>query len=133
MATVDRKSKKYSDLDLFFQVHPYTRDVNKKYDVEAIKASVRNLILTKNYERPFHPEIGSQVTNLFFEDFSPALRMATERSIRDTIQKFEPRARLISINLIEKPDDNDITVEITFAPSNIDTPVTITQTLGRLR
>jgi len=133
MATINRNSKEYSDLDLFFQAHPYTRDVNRKYDFEAIKASVRNLILTKNYERPFHPEIGSQVTNMFFEDYSPSVRLMVERTIVETIERFEPRVRLISVQLIEDPDNNSISVEIVFTPSNIDVPITITQYLGRLR
>ena len=133
MATISRNSKEYSDLDLFFQAHPYTRDVNRKYDFEAIKASVRNLILTKNYERPFHPEIGSQVTNMFFEDYSPSVRLMVERTIVETIERFEPRVRLISVQLIEDPDNNSISVEIVFTPSNIDVPITITQYLGRLR
>ena len=127
MATINRNSKEYSDLDLFFQAHPYTRDVNRKYDFEAIKASVRNLILTKNYERPFHPEIGSQVTNMFFEDYSPSVRLMVERTIVETIERFEPRVRLISVQLIEDPDNNSISVEIVFTPSNIDVPITITQ------
>ena len=133
MATINRNSKEYSDLDLFFQAHPYTRDVNRKYDFEAIKASVRNLILTKNYERPFHPEIGSQVTNMFFEDYSPSVRLMVERTIVETIERFEPRVRLISVQLIEDPDNNSISVEIVFTPSNIDVPITITQYLGRSR
>ena len=133
MATINRNSKEYSDLDLFFQAHPHTRDVNRKYDFEAIKASVRNLILTKNYERPFHPEIGSQVTNMFFEDYSPSVRLMVERTIVETIERFEPRVRLISVQLIEDPDNNSISVEIVFTPSNIDVPITITQYLGRLR
>lgn len=133
MATVNRIIKEFSDLDLLFQAHPYTRDVNRKYNIDAIKASVKNLVLTKNYERPFHPEIGSQVTHMMFENFTPAIKNAAEKSIITTIERFEPRVRLISVELIEKQDTNEILVEIVFAPKNIDTPITITQTLGRLR
>jgi len=133
MATVNRIIKEFSDLDLLFQAHPYTRDVNRKYNIDAIKASVKNLVLTKNYERPFHPEIGSQVTHMMFENFTPAIKNAAEKSIMTTIERFEPRVRLISVELIEKQDTNEILVEIVFAPKNIDTPITITQTLGRLR
>ena len=133
MATINRIVKEFSDLDLMFQAHPYTSDVNRKFNLDAIKASVKNLILTKNYERPFHPEIGSQVTNMFFEDYSPSVRLMVERTIVETIERFEPRVRLISVQLIEDPDNNSISVEIVFTPSNIDVPITITQYLGRLR
>jgi len=133
MATINRITKEYSDLDLLFQAHPYTSDVNRKYNLEAIKASVKNLILTKNYERPFHPEIGSQITHMLFENFTPAIRNATERSIINTLERFEPRIRLISVELTENQDNNEMVVEIVFAPKNIDTPITITQILGRLR
>ena len=133
MATINRNQKQFSDLDLLFQAHPYTSDVNRKFNLEAIKASVKNLILTKNYERPFHPEIGTQVTNMMFENYSPILRNTIEKSIMMSIERFEPRVRMISVDIIENQDTNEIMVDITFAPKNTDTPITITQTLGRLR
>jgi len=133
MATINRNQKQFSDLDLLFQAHPYTSDVNRKFNLEAIKASVKNLILTKNYERPFHPEIGTQVTNMMFENYSPILRNTIEKSIMMSIERFEPRVRMISVDVIENQDTNEIMVDITFAPKNTDTPITITQTLGRLR
>jgi phage baseplate assembly protein W len=133
MVTVNRTIKEFSDLDLLFQAHPFTSDVNRKYNLDAIKASVKNLILTKNYERPFHPEIGSQITHMLFENFSPAVRNAAEKSIINTLERYEPRIRLISVDILEKEDTNEIVVDIVFTPKNIDTPITITQTLGRLR
>ena len=57
----------YKDLNLIFSPHPNTKDVTKKTDIEVVKQSVKNLILTKHYERPFHPEIGSNVTDILFE------------------------------------------------------------------
>jgi len=133
MATINRVIKQFSDLDLLFQPHPYTSDVNRKFNLDAIKASVKNLILTKNYERPFHPEIGTQITNMFFENYSPALKNAAERSIMMTLERFEPRINVISVDITENQDVNELLVDITFTPKNIDTPITITQTLGRLR
>lgn len=133
MATINRKTREYSDLDLLFQTNPFTKDVNRKLDFEAIKTSVRNLVLTKNYEKPFHPEIGTQVFAFMFDNYSPDVKLAAERSIRQTIERFEPRVKLISLEILENQDLNELTVEIVFTPANTDLPLTVTQTLGRIR
>jgi phage baseplate assembly protein W len=133
MTTVNRKSREYSDLDLLFESHPYTKDVNRNFDFEAIKASVRNLVLTKNYERPFQPELGCQIYSLLFENFSPAVKAAAERTVTNVIERFEPRVRLISVNVFESVDENGLSVEIIFTPKNIDLPITVLTTLSRAR
>ena len=69
MAT--RNTRQYSDFNLLFSSHPVTGDVTRKNDEEAVKASLRNLISTRHYERPFHPEIGCQIHGLLFENFNP--------------------------------------------------------------
>ena len=89
-----RSSRIYSDLDLNFAVTPGKKDVNKKKDIEAVKQSVRNLILTNHYERPFHPEIGSSVRSLLFENINPITTNILKRAIGEVITNFEPRARL---------------------------------------
>lgn len=133
MATINRKIRQFSDLNLLFTAHPATADVNKITNENAIKAAVRNLILTKNYERPFHPEIGCQITSLLFENFTPVVKVTMERTIQDVLEKFEPRARLIDLIVRDKPDDNSIDVTVQFAINNMERPVTVTTTLTRAR
>lgn len=132
MTTV-KTIKQFSDLDLSFRANPFTKDLYLKTDEEAIKAAVKHLILTKNFERPFHPEIGTQVNALLFENFSPATRIALERTIVDAIEKFEPRVRLIDVSIKELQDNNDLEISITYATKNVDNPVTITTLLSRVR
>ena len=133
MATISKVIKEFSDLDLLFDINLFTKDVNRKTNIEAIKASVKNLVLTKNYEKPFHPEIGTQIDNLLFDNYTPAIKSAAERSIRNTIERFEPRVRLIEVAIKEDQDNNSLIVNITFTPKNYDLPVTVQTTLGRLR
>jgi phage baseplate assembly protein W len=132
MATV-KTIKQFSDLDLSFRANPFTKDLYLKTDEEAIKAALKHLILTKNFERPFHPEIGTQVNALLFENFSPATRIALERTIVDAIEKFEPRVRLIAVSIKELQDNNDLEISITYTTKNVDNPVTITTLLSRVR
>ena len=133
MATTNRKVRNFSDLDLLFNYHPFTRDVNRKYDVEAIKTSVRNLVLTKNYERPFHPEIGCTIHSLLFENFSPAVKLSAEITIRNVLERFEPRIRLLSVDVKDNTDTNSLEIDINFVIKNTELPITVTTTIGRLR
>ena len=133
MATVNRIVRRYTDLNLIFKPHPYSKDVLTRTNADAVKTAIQNLILTKNYERPFHPEIGSQVSALIFENFIPSTITALEKSIETTIRKFEPRARIIDIQIIDNSDKNAIDIEVTFALSNTEEPITVSTTISRAR
>lgn len=133
MVTINRKLRNFSDLDLTFRKNTFTNDIQKKFDVEAIKASVKHLILTKNYERPFHPEIGCQLHSLIFENFTPTIKIAMERTIYETIEKFEPRVKILDINIYDSSDINGLNVTVTFQVGNIDQPVTVNTVLTRAR
>lgn len=130
---IKRNVKTWSDINLLFTAHPSTADITKKVDEEAIKASIRNLISTRHYERPFHPEIGCQIYSVLFELFTPLTRQVMISTLRDVIEKFEPRVELISIRIDENPDDNDITATILFKILNTQEPITLTTTISRVR
>lgn len=123
----------YTDINLLFTKHPVTADVVKNNDESAIKASVMNLILTKNYERPFHPEIGCQAHAVLFENFSPVTTNLLEQTIRDVINKFEPRCTVKNIKIRERPDDNEIEIEIEIIINSTDRLVKIITALSRTR
>ena len=133
MATTTRNTRRYTDINLMFSPHPYSKDILTRKNVDAVKTSIQNLILTKNYERPFHPEIGSQVTALMFENFMPSTIVAIERSIRNTIEKFEPRATILDVQIVDDSDNNAIDIEVTFVINNVALPVTVTTTITRVR
>lgn len=128
-----RNTRTFSDLDLSFMRHPVTQDVSRKYDEEAIKQSVKNLVLTQNYERPFHSEIGSQVMGLLFEPSSPMLAVMLKKTITDTITNFEPRVNLKSVDVTFSPDNNEVYVSIYFTIINTTRPVQVTLLLTRTR
>jgi phage baseplate assembly protein W len=128
-----RNTRTFSDLDINFLVNPATKDVARKYDEAAIKQSVRNLILTNHYERLFHPEIGSQITALLFEPFSPMMRLAMERAIINTINNYEPRVQLIAVDVTLNEDNHTVYVSITFRIINTERPLAVDITLKRTR
>ena len=136
-ASSTNKSKKavrtYRDLDLDFTRHPVTNDVVKREDVNAVKRSVRNLVNTQFYERPFHPELGCGVRDLLFENYSPMTGMFIRRKIEEVLINYEPRAKLSSIEVNEEQDRNGIKVEVNFYVLNLPNPVTVTTTLKRIR
>jgi phage baseplate assembly protein W len=132
MAT-SKTIKDYADIDLSFKVNPFTKDIYLKTDEDAVKTALKHLIQTKNFERAFHPEIGTQIHSLMFENFSSAVKIAMERTIKESIQKFEPRVRLIDLTVQETADANDLQVNIIFTLKNTERPITITTLLSRVR
>ena len=128
-----RNTRTFSDLDFNFTMNPVTGDVARKYDEEAIKASVKNLVLTQNFERPFHSEIGSQVRGLLFEPASPMLNVMLKRAITDTIVNFEPRVRLNDVVVTVSPDNNEVYVTVNFTIVNTTKPLTVNLILQRSR
>ena len=128
-----RNTRTFSDFDFNFTKHPSTMDVTMKYDEEAIKASVRNLVLTQNYERPFHSEIGSQIRGLLFEPATPMLNVMLKRAITDTITNFEPRVKLEEVQVTLSPDDHYVNVSIYFRIINTTRPIQVDLILTRTR
>lgn len=128
-----RKTRVFKDLDLNFTAHPVTGDVVKRLDEEAIKRSVRNLVQTKNYERPFHPEIGSQIAGLLFEPFTPIINNLIRQTIVDTITNFEPRVQLLDVYVDGDGDNNEVFVRIEFKIVNTERPIVLDIILERTR
>jgi phage baseplate assembly protein W len=112
-STIARKYT-YADLDLNFNPNPMTGDINPVKDIEAIKRSVQNLILTNYQERPFQPEIGSGVRGLLFELADPITTHSIEQAIRRTIKNFEPRVSVIGVQITDDMDNNTYDVTIAF-------------------
>ena len=110
----DRISQKYVDLDLFFGRKSSNSDIQDLTNIKAVKRSVRNLILTNHYEKPFHPEIGSGVRDMLFENMTPVTAQILARKVEDVILNFEPRVRLISVRAQPDLDRNLYEVTIEF-------------------
>jgi phage baseplate assembly protein W len=127
------KAGTYKDLDLDFFKNSATNDVTVKKDDEAIKRSVRNLVLTNFYERKFHPEIGSGVYGLLFENMTPLVDRRIERAITEIISIYEPRVSGVSVESNPKYDENAYEVSIRFTIRAANTLAQITLFLERLR
>ena len=130
---ISRNVKKYRDLDLFFSKKS-NKDVNKVTDVEAVKRSVRNLLLLNTFEKPFHPEIAGDLRGMLFENMTPLTAAVISRKVEDCINNFEPRARLVGVRSIPDYDRNSYSVSIEFYVVNTPTElVDLTIFLERLR
>ena len=132
--TSARNVRQYSDLDLFFSAKGVSKDISKVTDIQAVKRSIRNLVLTNHYEKPFHPEIGSGVRDMLFEPMTPITANILARKIEDVIENFEPRAKLIGVRAQPNLDRNEYEVTIEFYVINTPTElVDLTVMLERLR
>ena len=131
---IDRNVRQYTDLDLFFSKKATSKDISKVTDIQAVKRSVRNLILTNHYEKPFHPEIGSGVRGILFELMTPITAHVLTQQIELVIENFEPRAKLISVRAQPNLDRNEYECTIEFFVVNAPTElVDLTVFLERLR
>jgi len=131
--TEPRKTRVFQDLDLNFTPHPVTNDIVRKFDENAIKQSIKNLILTRNYEKPFHSEIGSPIRGLMFDLVTPLTAITVKRAIIDVINNFEPRVELMEVEPVVSPDNNALYVSIVFKIRNTERPVTLDLLLERTR
>ena len=128
-----RSSKVFKDLNLSFQQNTATKDIQKIKDVEAVKRSVRNLINTNHYEKPFHPEIGSNLRAMLFELMTPQMNHIISKQIENLINNYEPRCNLVEVFTQPRFDRNGYSVEISFMVNNHQEPIIVESFLERLR
>jgi phage baseplate assembly protein W len=134
MATIiTDTTRTFRDLDLNFNIHPIRKDINVHKNEIAIVNSVKNLILTNFYERPFQPEIGSSVRSLLFENIDTIIAAQLERAIEETILNYEPRVQISNIIAVARPDENRYSVQLEFFVINNSSPITINFFLERIR
>lgn len=123
----------FRDLDLNFTKHPATKDVATRVGDQSVIRSIRNLLYLGNYEKPFHPEIGSPLRQMLFENLSSLTAQHIKQAVKDVINNFEPRARLRDVVVQVKEDTNAYEVSISFYIINQATPIDITVFLERVR
>jgi hypothetical protein len=134
MATViSSTTRQYKDLDLNFLIHPVRKDINKHKDEMAVINSIKNLMMTNHYERPFQPDLGSNVRRLLFENLDKITAISMEREIRQVVQNYEPRAQIKTLDILPDMDNNGFSVRMEFYIMNMTDPVTINFFLERVR
>ena len=126
-------TRTWSDLDLDFTKHPVTKDIVRKTNVESVKRSVRNLILTNRYEMPFHPEIDGGVTRHLFSLSTPETKHDIKLAIEKCLQNFEPRVVVTDVRVTGDLDRNGFNVSIFFTVINSPEPVEVRLFLERRR
>jgi phage baseplate assembly protein W len=109
------------------------RDVNKLTDIEAVKRSVRNLINTSHFDRPFHPEIGSSVRAMLFEPMTPLTALNLQRKVQEVLINFEPRIKLVQIVSNPNIDSNSYDLRIYFYVIGSNDLIEVQTFLERLR
>jgi len=131
---ITRNVRQYSDIDLFFGKKSTGSDISKVTDIQAVKRSVRNLVLLNAYEKPFHPEIAGGVREMLFELMTPITAQIIAKQVENVINNFEPRARLVGVRVQPDLDRNlyEITIEfyVVNAPTEL---VDMSVMLERLR
>ena len=127
------KKNLYSDLNLFFQKNPNTLDISPLRDIDAVRQSVKNLVLTNFFERPFHPELGSNVTALLFEPADQFTGIAIRDEIQRVVEEFEPRVNNVVVQVFADIDANRYQVSVFFNVVFTNVEQEVTFNLQRLR
>jgi phage baseplate assembly protein W len=134
MATVTTDIvRDFKDLDLNFTIHPVRKDINRTIGPMAVVNSIKNLILTNYYERPFQPNVGSNVRRLLFENLDNITATTLKNEIERTIANYEPRATVKAINVKADFDNNGFKVYLEFFIVNQTNPIVINFLLERIR
>ena len=126
-------NKVYKDLDLRFLPQPGKKDISFSYDEQAVSRSIRNLLLTGYFERPFQPLLGSQIDKLLFEPVSPLTASILQDEIIRTINNYEPRATIVDVSVNVYADQNSYNVSLIFYVGNNTSPTAVNLILKRAR
>jgi len=129
----DSQKTIFSDIDLAFIGHPITKQLSRKKNREAVRQSVKSLILTDFYERPFKSNIGCGIRNYLFELFTPATKQQMETAIKEVIANHEPRADIIEVLVEDRPEQHAVTVSVAFFIVNDPDPIILDVILERVR
>ena len=123
----------FSDIDLSFEPNPSSGDIFKVTDEVAIKRSLKNLILTNHYERPFHSEIGTPLRSILFENYSPMLVINIKKAIEYLVGFYEPRVTLLDVVVDPFEDESQVNVGILFKIKNTSNQLALVVALDRTR
>ena len=117
---VERISKDFKDIGSAFQINPLSNDLLAIKNETAIARSVRNLIFTLQGERFFNQDLGSRVSRALFENIDRISASVIEDEIRNTIDNFEPRVRLIDVSVTPDYSNNEFNVTLSYDIVGID-------------
>ena len=119
---IQRKSRAFKDISLSFIPHPVTKDLPILANERAIVRSVRNLVETIPTERFFNSLVGTDIRDTLFENYDRAHVMMIEEQIRETLSNFEPRVSNLGVEVVGRPDLNEIEVKVLFDIVGLEVP-----------
>lgn len=123
----------FTDFNTSLAVHPVNGDLSLKNDFDAVKQSIKNIVMTDKLERPMQPHIGCDIRRSLFENFSPQTVMMAKQQITEAIEQFEPRANLINIQASPDEDNNLLNISIVFSLINNEREENLSLVLERVR
>ena len=112
ISAIRARQNVYSDLDFRFIANPNTQDLALKYDVESVKQSVINILLTNAGERPFNPKFGGGLNGYLFDNFDGITAAAMENTIVNTLRNWEPRVRVDKVDIADLSHRNALRVSL---------------------
>jgi phage baseplate assembly protein W len=133
MATPLTQRVVYSDFFTDLDKHPIRSTVLRKTNVDAVKQSLRNLMLTDRGERLFQPNLGGNIRAMLFENITPQTFLTMQEHIKDVIAAHEPRADVIDVVIAQTSQEHEVQVTIVFRVVNVQEPVTLELLLERVR
>lgn len=119
-----KKTLKITDLDFSFRAHPLSGNLVLKNGEEAIKQSVKNLVLLNMFEKPFS-RLGGNITNRLFEDFSFSLISSIKDDLVSLLSFYEPRIEVLPDEIFidkDKIDENMLNITIIYTIIGEDVP-----------
>ena len=133
MAIDNTPKRIYKDIDMSFSPNVLTKDVGKKFDVNAVKQAIKNVLLTKKGEKPFNPNYGSGVSDLLFEPMDYFVSSIMQKEIETTLENYERRVKVIDVICEPNFDLNQYEIRVEFFVVGIKEPQVYTNILERLR
>lgn len=124
-------NESFSDLDISFVAHPISGDVAIKKDSDAIRRSVRNIVLTNHYERPFRPSFGANLRRLLFEGIGIGMTKKAAKEIAKALTILEPRITNVQFDITNR--DNEMNITIYYVIINTQQQQNLEFTVSRVR
>jgi phage baseplate assembly protein W len=130
---ITKKQELYSDFFMNLDENPVSLDLARNTNEEAVKASIKNLLLTDKGERPYQPNLGCNIRQLLFDNITPDSIITMRELIKETLEAYEPRADIIGVDVTSSIDNNEVFIAIVFKVINNSEPVTLVTSLTRVR
>lgn len=127
------QQKKYTDFTVNLDVHPDTGDLFRITDVNAIKRSLKNIMLTNYYERPFQPKLATNINGMLFENIGADTLSLLSDTITYAINKYEPRVNILTLNATANNDADSVAINLVFTINNIPDQQTMNVVVNRVR